>query len=231
MADHKLTLHATDATAAAAPAPADAGPLPEVVMPPASLASPPDPTVTATARPSGPPAAALAEQVAPALLTLGKSADGSRETTVQLQPAELGLVQIRLIRAASGVTRVDITAEKPATLLALQRDQPQLHLVLDQAGIPAAGRSVTFHSVPPPPAGPATGSGQSGGQPAAPGGNGGGGAQSHTNTDAGGSKGHQLPREQNSYSSSRRTGSSASSVAANVAAAAQTYRIGLDITA
>jgi hypothetical protein len=35
------------------------------------------------------------------------------------------------------------------TLQALQRDQPRLHLTLDDAGIAAVGRTVTFHTLHP----------------------------------------------------------------------------------
>jgi hypothetical protein len=44
---------------------------------------------------------------------------------------------------------VDITVEKTETLTLLLRDQPELQRVLDQAGVPPEGRSVTFHVAPP----------------------------------------------------------------------------------
>ena len=103
------------------------------------------PNTTLVAAPSQAHSASPATQVAPALLTLAKTANGSQQMTVRLQPADLGMVQVRIARAVSGTTQIEITADEPATLLALQRDQPQLHRTLDEAGIPAAGRTVTFH--------------------------------------------------------------------------------------
>ena len=41
-----------------------------------------------------------------------------------------------------------ITADRPATLALLQHDQPQLHRALDQAGVAAEGRALTFHLAP-----------------------------------------------------------------------------------
>jgi hypothetical protein len=58
-------------------------------------------------------------------------------------------VQIRIDRSVDGATRVDITAERPETLQLLQRDQPRLEQVLDQAGVPASGRSVCFQVATP----------------------------------------------------------------------------------
>ena len=49
---------------------------------------------------------------------------------------------------------VTLTAERPQTLDLLARDQTQLHRALDQAGVPAEGRSVTFHLAPAPSADP-----------------------------------------------------------------------------
>ena len=38
-----------------------------------------------------------------------------------------------------------LIVERPQTLLLLLRDQDQLHRALDQAGVPADGRTVSFH--------------------------------------------------------------------------------------
>ena len=89
-------------------------------------------------------AAAPADQIAPALVEILNTTDGVQSVTVSLQPPELGQVQIRIDRSVDGATRVDITAERPETLQLLQRDQPRLEQVLDQAGVPANGRSVSF---------------------------------------------------------------------------------------
>jgi hypothetical protein len=94
-----------------------------------------------------------AEQIAPALVGMLKTADGTQSVTVRLQPPELGQVQIRVGQAMDGTARVDITTEKTETLQLLQRDQPRLDQALDLAGVPSAGRSVTFQVVAPDPAG------------------------------------------------------------------------------
>jgi hypothetical protein len=67
---------------------------------------------------------------------------------VRLEPPELGQVEVRIDRPHELPARVEITVEKQETLTLLLRDQPQLQRALDQAGIPAEGRSVTFHVAP-----------------------------------------------------------------------------------
>jgi flagellar hook-length control protein FliK len=93
--------------------------------------------------------AAPADQVAPALVGMLKTADGVHSVTVMLRPAELGPVQIRIDQSTDGAARVNVTAERPETLELLQRDQPRLMQALDQAGVPADGRVVTFQVAPP----------------------------------------------------------------------------------
>jgi flagellar hook-length control protein FliK len=139
------------------------------------------------------------------------------------------MVQVRIARALSGTTQIDVTAENPTTLLALQRDQPQLHRTLDEAGIPAAGRTVTFHVVP------ATQSAANSNGPGASASHGDSqaGAASRSNTgrtDADGSSGGRdgyLTRERNNYSTTRRPGTAP----APAGTAERVNRIGLDITA
>jgi flagellar hook-length control protein FliK len=92
--------------------------------------------------------AAPADQLAPALVGVLKTTDGTQSVTVRLQPAELGQVQIRVDRTTEGVSRVDITTDRPETLELLQRDQPKLDQALDQAGIPSSGRNVSFLLAP-----------------------------------------------------------------------------------
>jgi hypothetical protein len=65
--------------------------------------------------------------------------------TILLQPETLGQVQIHIDRPADGPARVDIAVERPETLTLLLHDQPQLQRVLDQAGVPTDGRSLTIH--------------------------------------------------------------------------------------
>ena len=71
---------------------------------------------------------------------------------MRLDPPELGHVQVRIDRPPDAPARVEITVEKVETLTLLLRDQPQLQHALDQAGVPAEGRSVTFHIASPEPA-------------------------------------------------------------------------------
>jgi flagellar hook-length control protein FliK len=94
--------------------------------------------------PAGDPPAPV-DQLAPALIsTLKTMGDGTQTVTVRLQPPELGQVQIRVDQTSAGIARVDILAERPETVVLLQRDQPRLDQALDQAGILSAGRSVSF---------------------------------------------------------------------------------------
>ncbi len=84
------------------------------------------------------------EQLASALVAF--NATGTSNTvTVQLQPAELGKVQITVTTDIAGPSTVQVVADRPETLALLQRDQAQLSQALDQAGIPGAGRTVTFN--------------------------------------------------------------------------------------
>jgi hypothetical protein len=179
-------------------------------------------------------AARPAAQIAPALLTLGQAADGSRQMTLRLHPAELGTVQVQIGRSETGSARVDITVEKAATLQTLLRDQPDLHRALDEAGIPAAGRTIVFHAAPSSPAAGGNGSaspgaGQGGfGNTAGTGnsGAGGGGSASGgggTSTSGGGRSG---------YASNEQSGAQAKSRAAKAALdGTASYRVGLDIVA
>ena len=109
---------------------------------------PSDHAVTTTAVGSASPAA----QVAPALVSLARAPDGAQRMTLKLQPPELGQVEIRIDRSADAPARVEISVQRPETLTLLLRDQPQLQRALDQAGVPAEGRSLTFQVAPSPPA-------------------------------------------------------------------------------
>jgi len=169
-------------------------------------------------------------QIAPALLTVTKTTDGNQQMTVRLQPDDLGMVQIRIERTSSGATQVEITAEKFDTLRSLRQDQPQLHHMLDDAGIPAAGRNVTFQVAQPAQASAGSNaSGQGGGQPASSGRMNGGSADAGGST--GGGKGGYPARETTGWSGGRRQGGTPVAAGANSVGATQSYRIGLDITA
>ena len=100
---------------------------------------------------SSSPRRIAAAQIAPALVQMGHAPDGAQRLTVRLEPPELGQVQVRIDRPPEAPARVEITVEKAETLTLLLRDQPQLQRALDQAGVPAEGRSVTFHVASPEP--------------------------------------------------------------------------------
>ncbi|MEA2774636.1 MAG: flagellar hook-length control protein FliK [Acetobacteraceae bacterium] len=170
-----------------------------------------------------------AQQVGSALLTLAKSSDGSQEMTIRLQPAELGRIQIRIARAVSGATLVEILAEKPATLLTLQRDQPQLHRTLDEAGIPAAGRAFTFHVVPPSQATNKDGSWSGLGGQHGPASQSAGGAS--TDGSSGGGRGDNAGRVPHSHSNRGRASNLAAMTSGSATTITQTIHIGIDITA
>jgi hypothetical protein len=82
-------------------------------------------------------------------MQLGHAPDGAQRLTVRLDPPDLGHVQVKIDRPPDAPARVEITVEKPETLNMLLRDQPQLQRALDQAGVPAEGRNVTFHVAAP----------------------------------------------------------------------------------
>ncbi len=88
----------------------------------------------------------LYPQISPALVSLAAGSAGTQRLTLRLDPVELGLVEIRIERIPNAPPEVSITANRPETLLLLQRDHHQLQKALDQAGIPAEGRLVTFQS-------------------------------------------------------------------------------------
>ena len=100
----------------------------------------------APALPQGSMPAPIYPQIAPALVSLAGGSAATQRLTVRLDPVELGLVEIRIERTENAPPEVSITADRPETLLLLQRDHRQLQKALDQAGIPAEGRLVTFQS-------------------------------------------------------------------------------------
>ena len=207
----------------------------ELAVAPFALFPAPTETTDSAAPPTPASGAATpVAQIAPALLTLVKTGEGTQQMTVRLHPADLGMVQVRIERGPSGSAKVEITVEKADTLQALLRDQPQLHRTLDDAGIPSAGRSVTFHVAQPAhaqpgPAQPASGSaalGHGGGQQASA------GRSDSSNTDAHGSaNGGYHARETKPWFGDRRQHGSPAAAEAGSMTTVQSYRIGLDITA
>jgi hypothetical protein len=168
---------------------------------------------------------------------MAQGADGSQQMTLRLHPAELGMVQVQIDRSSAGGADVRISVEKPDTMQALLRDQPQLHKALDDAGVPSTGRTVTFTLAPeaslaasaPPAPGPV-------GQhiPAPSSGDGahaGGTGQAGAEAQGGGRSGYQS-RDQDTYSGGRGRGSQgASGSGGDQTAGRQWRRVGLDITA
>jgi flagellar hook-length control protein FliK len=228
-ADRKSATHATVEAAGSAVRGAEQSPLQLSDAPALPPTSPATIATTAAAPAHSASAGSPVTQIAPTLVTLAKTADGAQQMTVRLNPAELGMVQVRIERAMSGLTQIDITADKPETLMALQRDQPALHQTLDQAGVPSAGRTISFHTVPPSPASSGRGSaaaGQGDGQQ-----NGAGGRPNYGNADADGSAGGgragYFSREAKSWSNGRQPQVPEITPPGHT----QAYRVGLDITA
>ena len=130
------------------PTPA-ASPTNHPAVPPAPLApqaalSPqaPLPPLAAVQPPHPPPAAQVGSAFV--ALTGTRQPDGPQRMVIRLDPLELGQVQVRIDRAAGSPARVEIAVERTDTLMTLMQDRPQLEKALDQAGVPAEGRTVTF---------------------------------------------------------------------------------------
>jgi len=106
------------------------------------------PTAARTTTPAPAPTSALAAQIAPTLISVAQSASGTQRLTIRLDPPELGTVQIRVEHPADAPMQVEINVQRPETLTLLMRDQPHLQHALDQAGVPAEGRTLTFQLDP-----------------------------------------------------------------------------------
>ena len=97
------------------------------------------------------PAPPTPDQLRPAF-TAAASPTGPSRIVVRLDPAELGRVQVGIVRQPDGPSRIELVAERPETLQLLMRDQPALHRALDLAGVPAEGRTLHFQIGSPDPA-------------------------------------------------------------------------------
>jgi len=120
---------------------------PALAMPPHS--APADPGATPPAASQLP--AAPAVQIGQAVAALHIRPDGGSRLTIRFDPAELGLVQIRIDRTHEGAASISVAVERVETLRALQTDVTHLHLALDRAGVPEQQRSLTFHLASPQP--------------------------------------------------------------------------------
>ncbi|HET6307696.1 MAG TPA: flagellar hook-length control protein FliK, partial [Rhodopila sp.] len=230
------TARATDKPAATPDGAVSPGPAPSETAPLATVAATPQPSAApGTSQASAPPPAAQphpaspAAQLAPALLTLGKTADGGQQVTVRLQPADLGLVQVKITQTAAGTAHVAVTADNPATLQALQSDQAQLSHALDRAGIPMTGRSVSFHEAPA--GGGGTDAGHAGNQPEPHGANRDSAAMTDADGAAAGGRGFYPARGRRTSSAGGETDTLPATGAAQSESVAHSHRIGLDITA
>jgi hypothetical protein len=197
----QATAAPVDAVALPAPSPAAVGGLGEVPNLAAALPSAPAghvPSAPAPATSASPP---LAPQLAPVLIQLSQT-PGTHAVTVQLQPEELGRVEVHVGRGADGSAAVQVTADRPETLRMLVADQPALHHALDQAGVAPESRSLSF----------ALSSPASGG---------------FTSPDGGGSGGSGTPRRPPSTAALPDSGEDAS----DPAPSGRFVRAGVDITA
>ncbi len=114
----------------------------------ASLAAPPGELISSTGlqsdsqrgqwRPTAP-----ADQVA---VHIKKAiGEGKGQVTIQLEPAELGRIEIRLAASGDGAIRAAIMAESPETLELLQSDARALERALQDAGIRTNSDSLSFN--------------------------------------------------------------------------------------
>lgn len=76
------------------------------------------------------------------------SSTATHVTTIQIAPAELGRVDIRIERTLDGPAKIQMIAERPETLSRLVHDQSHLHEALDQAGLTATNRTIEFSLAP-----------------------------------------------------------------------------------
>ncbi len=92
-----------------------------------------------------PPAPLPVTQAASAIAAL-VSSKGPQSMTLELDPGELGRLDIRIDRSPGGAVAVRVFAERPQTLALLIDDRAELQRTLDQAGIHATGRTISFHA-------------------------------------------------------------------------------------
>lgn len=135
----------------------DAARSPSDPSPPARFDAPARPIADPSPRPApAPPASQLAPALA-SFATTSSHPTGPHQLIIRLDPAELGRVEFRIERPGGGPARIELSVERPETLLLLIRDQPQLHRALDLAGVPPADRTLHFTLAAPPPGAPPAG--------------------------------------------------------------------------
>lgn len=70
--------------------------------------------------------------------------DGADRITIQLRPAELGRIEVRIEVAGDGRPSIHVTADRADTLELLQRDARDLARSLNDAGMRADAGSLQF---------------------------------------------------------------------------------------
>lgn len=95
-----------------------------------------------TTRPTPLPPAPVPDQIA---LQMHRAVGGGKDRlTIQLHPAELGHLEIKLELGRDGPVRAVLAADKPETLELLQRDVRGLERALQNAGLQTDGNSIAF---------------------------------------------------------------------------------------
>ena len=154
---HSLGQSSGNESASAAPIPPTA---PEMSQ--AAGIIPIDATSAARGLSGGAPNPSVAEQVAPAVISLAQSGlqpGTSQKVSVSITPGDLGQVSISVEKAADGTTSIHVAAERLATLDLLRNDQSELSRALNDAGVQQSSSSLSFSWD-----GPASGGGSHAGQ-------------------------------------------------------------------
>lgn len=86
---------------------------------------------------------ALIEQVAVQINRAAKN--GDKSFNIQLHPAELGRIEVKLDVSQDGQTRATVTADNKDTLVILQKDRTTLERALTDAGLQLDSSSLSFN--------------------------------------------------------------------------------------
>jgi flagellar hook-length control protein FliK len=108
-----------------------------------AMAPPPPPPVAAAPAPLSPTVLRAAEQVALALPQAVKSSDNHIQ--IQLQPAELGAIDVKLNVNHDGRVTMVVSADRSDTLNLLRQDSGTLTQALRDAGLQADNSSLSFN--------------------------------------------------------------------------------------
>ncbi len=83
-------------------------------------------------------------QMVAATLQKGAASGEAKSIRIQLDPPELGRVEVRMEFGKDKTVKAVLTAEKPETFMMLQRDAQLLERALQEAGLEADGNSLSF---------------------------------------------------------------------------------------